>query len=322
MSDKGLDKAELIKWWDVLDTLTLAFDKEGAVEEGVRMTRECRHPDAVWLATLFPAGAAVTWQSIREAMEHQREDPRALHVAWMLGYDEEEHDLLERAAAKGYAPAQADLSAVRIGSRAFELAQQAAAQGSRRGMCQLGRCFRYGRGCAKDEHRAIELFRAAAELGDGGAQEFYGKLAFGEMDWERFHWWSLGVARGFGQYSFRVGTVHLLEKFEKGKLGRILHIAAPVLKANLNVVVQEVFGISVGKEVWQGKEVWPKLLRVLELHEAMLKRVRCAIACWSIVGRRRGVAKDMRVMIAKMLWEEPWRWGEKNGGAQGTNKAQ
>jgi hypothetical protein len=27
-----------------------------------------------------------------------------------------------------------------------------------------------------------------------------------------------------------------------------------------------------------------------------------------MAGRRLGVVKDVRVMIAKMLWEEAWRW--------------
>lgn len=33
-----------------------------------------------------------------------------------------------------------------------------------------------------------------------------------------------------------------------------------------------------------------------------------AIMCWSMVGRRLGVVKDMRVMIAKMVWEESRVW--------------
>jgi hypothetical protein len=43
----------------------------------------------------------------------------------------------------------------------------------------------------------------------------------------------------------------------------------------------------------------------------MLRRARDAVACWSIVGIRRGLVKDVRVMIAKMAWEEPWQWSEK-----------
>jgi hypothetical protein len=58
------------------------------------------------------------------------------------------------------------------------------------------------------------------------------------------------------------------------------------------------------------------LERVFELHAAMLRRARRAIDCLSMAGRRRGVVKDMRVMIAKMLWAEAWRWGNSDNGEQ------
>jgi hypothetical protein len=48
---------------------------------------------------------------------------------------------------------------------------------------------------------------------------------------------------------------------------------------------------------------------VIALHTVMLCQARAAIDCWSVVGRRCVVAKDVRVLIAKMAWEEPWRWG-------------
>jgi hypothetical protein len=47
--------------------------------------------------------------------------------------------------------------------------------------------------------------------------------------------------------------------------------------------------------------------RVFELHDAMLRRARRAIDCWSMAGRRCRVVKDMRVLIAKMMWAEVWR---------------
>jgi hypothetical protein len=53
------------------------------------------------------------------------------------------------------------------------------------------------------------------------------------------------------------------------------------------------------------------LQRVLVLHARMLRRARKAIACWSVVGRRFGVAKDIRVLIGKSAWDEVWLWGER-----------
>jgi hypothetical protein len=59
-----------------------------------------------------------------------------------------------------------------------------------------------------------------------------------------------------------------------------------------------------------GRVTVAQLERVIELHAAMLGRARRAIDCWSMAGWRLRVVKDMRVVIAKMAWEEVWRLGE------------
>jgi hypothetical protein len=85
-----------------------------------------------------------------------------------------------------------------------------------------------------------------------------------------------------------------------------LHIVAPVIRANLNIAKQKVFGYLIA-----ASEV-ELLQQVIELHDAMIGRARRAIDCWSMAGRRCGVVKDMRLMISKMAWEEAWQWGEKD----------
>jgi hypothetical protein len=47
----------------------------------------------------------------------------------------------------------------------------------------------------------------------------------------------------------------------------------------------------------------------IELHAAMLARAKEAICCWSMTAQRHGVVKDIRVLVAKMAWQEAWRWG-------------
>jgi hypothetical protein len=49
-----VDKAELVKWWDALRLFTAPYVRHN-VAEGVRLARECRHPEAHWLVSLFPA---------------------------------------------------------------------------------------------------------------------------------------------------------------------------------------------------------------------------------------------------------------------------
>jgi TPR repeat protein len=194
----------------------------------------------------------------------------------------------------------------------LEWAHRAIAQGDRRGMWAFALCLHNGRDCAKDEVKALELFRRSAELGYCPGHYHYGLYAFGELDWERYLWWGR-AGKGYGSY-LCTAVVLLLPSFEKGENGRILHIAAPVIAQNLHATDDVVYGSGISS-VNAGK-----LRRMIELHNAMLGRARQAIACWSVIGQRRGVIKDMWVTIAKMAWEETWRWGEKEQAVQATEK--
>jgi hypothetical protein len=312
-----VEKAEQIKWWDALDKL-LVNSRSDHVEDFVRSARDCQHPDAQWVASLFPAETAVTLPRMRVVMLEQGGDARALYFVWAtppLGRGLL-HEPLVRAAEMGYAPAQASLSARAASPQeAFWWTERAASQGNRLGIYQLGKCFVEGRGCAVDLPRAIELYRRAAELELPEAMHEYGEVAFGERDWERYLWWGRALERGriFSFLRFSQSVVGLLPSFEKGELGRVLHTVAPVIAKRLGAVGTHEYGFRL---------VESECARILQLHGAMLDRARRAIDCWSIVARRRGVVKDMRVMIAKMAWKEVWRWGEIEPVEEGEVKRQ
>jgi hypothetical protein len=73
-----VDRAEQIKWWDCIDALAALTDD---TEAWLQSVRECRHPDAQWLAGLFPARGGVSCVRMREVLLEQGEDPRAMHAA-------------------------------------------------------------------------------------------------------------------------------------------------------------------------------------------------------------------------------------------------
>jgi hypothetical protein len=123
----GGDRGELIKWYDVQEALPRAASAAD-VELAMQRARECRHPDAQWLAALFPAGVAVTRARVLEVMLQHDADPRALWMAWKLG-DGWRYDLLERSAKLGYAPAQAEWSDRVPQEEKLAWAQKAEAQG-------------------------------------------------------------------------------------------------------------------------------------------------------------------------------------------------
>jgi hypothetical protein len=224
-------------------------------------------------------------------------------LIWKLAKNSRE--LLVRAAEMGYAPAQGQLANWYSDEEGFRWAECAAAQGDRSGLFCLGYFLQHGYGCAKDKEREIELYRVAAELGDGSAQHLYGEIGFGELDWERNHWWARAAARGTSVDRFCDSVLSVLPSFEQSENGRILHIVGPVIGAHLDAEQKRLFGDFVPEDKlvrWQ---------RLLELHRSRLSRARVAIHGWSIVALRLGVVKDIRVMIAEMVWEEVWRWCEK-----------
>jgi hypothetical protein len=124
------DPAELFKWWDALDALGVTA-RGGTIERGLQLARESRHPDAKWLASLFPAGDAVTAQRMAEVMlEQGGDDPRAVYLA---GVHLDDRAMRRRAAEMGYAPAQAQTAVDYGGDDMFAWAEKASAQGDRTG---------------------------------------------------------------------------------------------------------------------------------------------------------------------------------------------
>jgi TPR repeat protein len=292
------DKAELIKWWDAIDMLS----SSGGVEKGLNAARECKHPDAQWLASLFPPGVEVSQRGMAEVLLEQGEDPRALYLARELIGGATTEDGLARAAKMDYAPAQAAMALKTEDEASFAWAQKSASAGDRRGLFRLGQCWYNGRGCAKDTAKAMLLYREAAERGNVGAMFSYAQAAFGELDWERFYWLGRVAQRGLCGVVYCRAIRGLLQSFELGENGRILHTVALTVRASFDVQQRSAFG-TILREAEHAD-----LLRIVALHDAMLERARRAIACWEVVARRCGLVKDIRVLIGKTLWEEAWRW--------------
>jgi hypothetical protein len=301
----GPDRAEQIKWYDALDALPDA----GEVDKGLQLAHNCRHPDALWLASLFPPGVPVSRAQMREVMLEHGEDARAVYLTWKLG-DGPARETLRRAAEMGYAPAQAQLAITMSDKESRQWIERAKEQGDRTGLFLAGKNMRITLGNEVEKAQAAEVFRQAAELGHAGAQFQYAHMAFDERDWERYYWWGRGARRGGSGIALCSAGIHLLPLFEKGELNRVLHTIAPVVRRNFSVAHRTAYG-----EALSASKV-ESLQRVLALHDAMLLPVKLAVACWGIVGIRLGAARDIRVMISMMVWQDVWRWGEKDAAAK------
>ena len=135
--DFGVPLVELFKWLDVRDTLLGQSNKKKDITAALAMARDCKHPDAVWLTSIFDGKDVSTKEAAREVFILCEDDARALCFAWWLTDDRwSDFSLLHRASEMGNAYARSTLCDQvwrRNDEVAFGLAQLAAAQHERDG---------------------------------------------------------------------------------------------------------------------------------------------------------------------------------------------
>jgi hypothetical protein len=210
----------------------------------------------------------------------------------------------------GYGPAQAMASRCLSlsGEERFALALNAAVQGNRDGLFCIGQCFEEGAGCGKDERRAAQYYGEAAELGQADAQFWLGESAYGTRDWERYMWWGRACARGnTDAMSFLFDSVmKQLQLFEAGTSGRILFEIGAACRGHVDVKHGAAFGHTTGS--------WKALHRAVTLFGDWTDNAKRAAECWVGVGRRLSIVKDIRMTIARMIWERRCVWGDMGKG--------
>jgi hypothetical protein len=79
-----VDRAELIKWWDLLDGIVQHGMRSVEFAQHVEMVRECLHSAAQWLARLFPLGCLAPGVDPKTVLRGQAHDPRVLFLLGLL----------------------------------------------------------------------------------------------------------------------------------------------------------------------------------------------------------------------------------------------
>ena len=301
--DFGVPLVELFKWLDVRDTLLGENNKTQDVAAALALARDCKHPDAEWLADVCRDVA--TNEQARKALLLNQGDARALCFAWWLN-DEAERDedcsLLRRAADMGYAFACSTLSWKawsKDKEKSFHLARQATAQNERDGWFWLGSCFELGAGCEKDLSVAKQNYWIAAELGLGfGARDLSELLDESEPD----HWiWKTRAALCGDCFSFVTSFSGHVKQFFSNGSGRatVVFVIGCGLKGNISVEKKEIFGYN----PWNFDSLLGPANQAVSFYESQIKFARLAVDTWTLVSTRLHVIKDMRIFIGKMIWE-------------------
>ena len=202
----GVPVSDLLLWLDIRDTFLGQNKKEQNIAAALHLAQHCKHPDAVWLTSIFEGKEDVSGadQAREVFLSFGNDDARALCFSWFLSDDRWSNlSLVNRAADMGYAFACSGLCERLMQEKkheAFQLALKAAAHFERDGFGWLGFCFRNGIGCDVELNSAKENLLIAGELGDAQVADAFGHF-FGQSDPVRWLWCSRAASHGY-PYSF------------------------------------------------------------------------------------------------------------------------
>ncbi len=299
--DFGVPLVELFKWLDVRDTLLGKNNKKQNITAALALARDCKHPDAVWLTSVFEGKDVSTKEDVREVFLCCENDARALCFAWHLIDDRwNDSPLLRRAAEMGNAFACSTLSVEVRGENeeeAFRLAQVAASQHEPDGFVRLGRCFRDGIGCEKDLNVAKKNLLIAAELGLGWAASDYGNL-LDKSDPDCWLWWSRAALRRFPGCFLAYFSKQVDLFFLGFGYATIVFLIGRALKGNIDLEKKEI----IGSNYYFNPCIGPAN-QAVSFYASQIKSARLAVDAWTLVAARLHVIKDMRIFIGKMIWE-------------------
>jgi TPR repeat protein len=297
-TNKDISVATLLEWYKIRDT----FFGDNYVSQNIPLAIElasaCQHPDARWLTRVFEGKSACSREEARRVLEAEN-DARGLSFAWMLlGFDgQNDLTMLRRAAELGSPLALAFLADRRETTSAdrFKFALQAAAQGERHGFYLLGCCFHDGRACIPDAKKEEENLTIASELGHVWAMCELGNLLRGRPRWL---WWGRAAACGECYYMLANFSKEV-EAFERGNgkpdivfaIGRALH-------GHVDVKARRIFTSSFDFPVCIGPAQ-----QAVAFYEAQIQATKDAMCAWTLVGIHFNVVKDVRKLIAKLIWD-------------------
>ncbi len=299
--DFGVPLVELFKWLDVRDTFFGENGKKRTIRRALTLACDCKHPDAVWLTSVFEGKEVATKEDARKVFLSHENDARALCFAWYMSeYREEDLTLLRRAAEMGNAFAGSTLCEqvfYQNKEEAFRLATGATLHLERDGFAWLGICLRDGFGCEKDLPSAREKYLISAELGHIWGAEAHGRL-LGESDPFCWLWWSRVALRG-SPYSFLYSFSEQVQKFSSGSgNATVVFLIGRALKGNIDMEEKEFF-----RYTYNFYSLIDPAKQAVSFYDSQIKSGRLAVDTWSLVSTRLHVIKDMRINIAKLIWE-------------------
>ncbi len=178
------------------------------------------------------------------------------------------------------------------------MAKRAAAKHERDGFFRLGSCLLDGVGCEKDLNLAKGNFLIAAELGHRWAADAYGRL-LGDSDPVCWIWFGRAAVCGL-PFSFLASFSKQVEEFFSGfSHATCILLIGRALKGNIDPESRKIFD-------WPAADFEPLIdpaNQAVSFYESQIECARLAVGTWILVSTRLNLIKDMRIFVAKMIWE-------------------
>ncbi len=287
------NQKELIKWYHAR---TLFFKKRFG--EGLALARECKHPDARFLASLFVDGPPATCLEAAAVFLTRGDEPRCLCWAAQCGggrKDTTTYELLRLSAEGGYSWGQAKWGKL-MGE--IEWLEKAAAQGEPQAWLLLGCEFTEKPDVsAANRRRGTRFLFRAARVGLAMAQYLCSRLCCKEGSLQQFQWLRRSVIQGgLGSLELVSCAARELALHERGGTGRFVFEIGSALAASHN---------------WRNLPEFESSVRCVVLFRQWTDDARRGVLCWLWLAREKGVVKDIRLLIADLIWEERAEWSDR-----------
>jgi hypothetical protein len=295
---------QVLAWYKVRDTL---FGENYVVQDmkkALELACVCEHPDALWLTKLFAGRDVPSREEAKQVFLGDENDPRARCFGGVLDAGPSESANVRslgkqrvfEAAEMGNAFAQA-WSVEHLLPDRSENCVGSACQLERDGFRWCGFYFRM-HGEWRDLEIAVECYFIAAQLGHVRAYVEFAKL-LEDSDPNQILW--LGKAAQKGLNSFFLVMKKQMTKFVCGGGDRGMVFAiGRTLKRNVDLEKRTIFGF------WKNSD-YDKYMELgsiaLKFYNTQMLWYRRAVDCWTFVGLRNSVVKDIRLLIAKIIWD-------------------
>jgi TPR repeat protein len=288
-----------LEWWKIRDLLFGENFVSRDVCSALRLASSCRHPDAQWLVSTTAGKDVADVSSLQRLFSPSpsHDDARSLFFAWKLfavpEFSEQspkELAFLERSASLGYARAKCDLAEVR---HDFAMAEDAALSGERNAWWLLALFYQEGKNCEKSFEKAKNASLRAAQFGLVDGMLRYARL-LGDSDYPEVWKWR-GKAAAHGQCAWFLSKFE--DKLNRTKNDALIYAIGCALDGHIDVEAKLIF-----KKTFLLNGKYQAGLNAVQFYRKQNAACRKAIDLWSMIARRRGVVKDIRILIGKLIW--------------------